>query len=301
MSHDWPPQQQYWPNRDEGGEGSYGAPDAGYGYPAPNSGWQQGGWQAPRQPDSWDQGSTWGQRGPMSQPQQHPYTPHPYAQHPYDQYSQDPYAPHDSYGYGRAEAPEPRRGFNLMLPVVLVLVLLLVVGGGAYAFSRLPRRIASVGSATPTPATTVYSDDTAHIHFAYPSGWVTSGGVNSKDGFEAYSPDQKTIMVVGSSNVTVDKTAAADAGLNFLAHADAANGGKITNKQGPANVSLVGETWVREGGDFTFQSEAFHGVVLVTNHGGRFYMLAFLSTPNTFSANDTRYFQPMMKSFAFIK
>lgn len=330
----WPPQQPDESPSYGRPDTGYGYPESGYGAPGPNSrgggGWppQQddgrgaGEWppsqypQGPYQGGPYQQGpNSQGlyqpgpyQQGPNSQGLYQPggyvpggYQQGPYAQDPYGQYANNPYG--QPVGYGAPPAPAPRRSGNWLLPLVIVVLAILVVGGGVYTATHIPSK--NPPSTTQGTATTVapgsvppgfkqHTDDASHTEIALPQDWTTSGTVTSSSGFEALSPDHNSVILLGS----LDAVGSLEGGANG-AIAGPADGGNVTNKVGPTNVSLAGETWVQEAGDITRQGTPLRMMVLVGSHGDKTYFLALISTRDAFESANTQYFQPATQSFKF--
>lgn len=323
MSESWPPQQS-WPPPQGGHQSPYGPqnpdygypdagydyPDAGYGRPAPNSSRRRNEWPpAQGGGDPWSGDS--GTQGPYPYPQQPQYPQYqqapqyqPYQQYP--QYPQDPYG--SPYGYNQPPAPKKRR--NWLLPVILVVVLLLVAAGGAYALTRgkaptstPPTAQGTAHAATATPGIPrgfrAYSDNETHIKFAIPQGWATTGtpgGATTSPGLQVESPNHSSDILVKDYKLALNNTATANGAL-----AGAAGSGNVANKQGPTNVRFAGATWVQESGDVTSDGVKVHVVILVTTHNNATYLIGFLAEASAFSSANTKYFQPMQKSFAFTK
>ena len=334
MSQSWPPEQR-WPPRqgqpqspsgapnsdypdsgyDSPGAG-YGQPDAGYSYQQPGQSWQQpqqSGWP-PAEDGAWPQGSTSRPLYPQYPPsQQYP----PYPQQP--QYSQYPqYQPHQQYPqyqqdqYGAPYGPQqqydrPRRSLGGLVTVVLVAMILLVAGGGVYmlvqnhAHTSTPPGVRVTTAATATPGIPqgfkAYSDDAAHIRFAIPQGWTTTGSPSGSTGLQVMSSDQNNLILVKQFNFA--GSSSSDVGAANGALAGAAGSGGVTNKQGPTNVQFAGETWVQVSGDESPNGTHIHMVILVSTHKGSTYLIGFASVISAFDSANSHYFQPMRNSFTF--
>ena len=77
--------------------------------------------------------------------------------------------------------------------------------------------------------------------------------------------------------------------------------GTVTNKTGPTSVTLAGETWSQYAGDLTTGDTTEHIVLLIAGHTTNTVILATLAPKSTFASDDTKFFQPMLKSLAFLQ
>jgi hypothetical protein len=86
----------------------------------------------------------------------------------------------------------------------------------------------------------------------------------------------------------------------------AANGffssiGTASNRTGPTSVSFAGETWSQYDGDLALAGTTEHVVLLIAGHGDSTALIAYLAPKESFSGDDAQYFQPMLRSFTFLK
>jgi hypothetical protein len=309
-----PPDQGYGPP-DQGygrSDQGYGPPDQGYGPPSQRR--QQGGWSQSQ--GGW-QGAQDGQwaPGPRSQGgagQYQPNAPYPgQAGPPPGSPYGTPYGQPYGYdgGYRNAPPPQPPQRRNWLLPITLVVICVLVAVSavGAYELTHRARPTTTGVQNTPTLATgtatgtpripagfKAYADDTAHVRFAIPNDWTTTGSVSGSTGLEVVSADQNSYILVKQYNFVGDNTGAANGAL-----AGAAGTGSVTNKVGPSNVSLAGATWVQESADITRDGVTIHMVVLVTTHDQATYLLGYFALSSSFSGSNHNYFQPTVQSFTF--
>jgi DNA-directed RNA polymerase subunit RPC12/RpoP len=252
----------------------------------------------------------------------------PTATYPYPGYPGGPMPPMMS----PAPPPPPSKKTPVALIAVLVALAVIVVAGVLFAALALARTGGFTGAAA--TATAVPTATATPLPTATPS--PTAGIANVPAGFTAYQDPSGLYQIVYPTN-WVKTSTSGDFGLTTLAGADssghanvfeveyikgAAPGtattvvdtffsglansihGQVSNKQGPTQVTLSGESWTRESADVTATAagttQVQHVVVQVATHGGYTFVIAYLAQASGFDATNTSTFTPMLDSFKFL-
>jgi hypothetical protein len=200
---------------------------------------------------------------------------------------------------GMAYAPAGRR---TMTPLIVGLLVLLVLGGGATIFA-LTRGGLGGGQAATTPpnansAFTKYTDEDGVYSLNAPAAWLSTGNAALTTIGPAAQPGVR--VEIERVEVALNSQQDAVAG-SFFDAAASASGGSVSNKTGPTPLTLAGTTWSQYAGDLTIGSTTEHIVLLIAGHTTNTVILATIAPGASFSSNDAQYFQPMLKSFAFLK
>jgi hypothetical protein len=216
--------------------------------------------------------------------------------------------------------PAPHKSGGWVVPLLIVLILLVLAGGGGAVFA-LTRGGASTASGTPTatattaatatstvpsapPGFTTFVDPAGDYSLAIPQDWSTTTTTTpsgSKEiGFTSSSLPSVALEVEYLSNVPLDgqQNTVSSAFFNNVA---SQSHGTVSNRQGPTSVSLAGETWSQYTGDLSLSGQTLHIVLLIAGHAGSTAFVAYLAPKNSFSSDDSQYFQPMLQSFTFLK
>jgi hypothetical protein len=204
------------------------------------------------------------------------------------------------------EPEEPPRSKGGMIALgVLLVVALLLAGGGAYVLTHTHHApVSAVAQPTATPAATAIpmrtiTDDTAKIKFNIPQEWVSRGSATATDGFQAGSPDHKNAIGVFATSINSGGSLN-QAGLAKSALAGGANYTPVTDDQGPATVTMGGESWARAGGTFTRDNIQAHGVVLVTVRNNTMYLFVLIAEVETYDAVSATVLPAFEQSFTFL-
>lgn len=304
------------PTRTSPRRGPYGASPEEFGPPGPY--YQPGQPSRPVQPY---------QQYTPQQPYQQ-YTP----QQPYQQYpSQEPYGayggyggygPYSSYGpqtfsgqqpYGMGE-PEARSRHPLtaVLIVGVVILFIAMAGGGALLVSRMHSASANTpGTATATPAVPVgfktYTDPGGAFKLFVPTDWSTqTPNTTTQSPYSTVfaNPDETGVLTVASFNGTFNQSTLATSEKSVFVGMSRGGGGPGTysHLQGPTTLSLAGEKWTQETADVAVANgTTLHAVVLLANHAGHGYAIAYAAKQTSFKSLDTKDYQVMVHSFAFLK
>ncbi len=301
MSQQWPPQSP-----DQGQPGNpYGNPNP-YGQYGPPS--QHG---QPGQP---------GQAGPPSQgfpppgggyPSYPTYPPYPGQQPgqpgtwgPPSQFGAGQYPPgYPQMGYGTP--PPPKKSAGWIVPVIIGVILVVALGGAgtvfAWSHGGTPKvsgtpTATTAPTATATPAAPagfkLYTDSTASYSLFVPDSWDSNGSSALALFTSASTGDVFEIEYLG-----VPLSGQGDA----VANSFFSSVGNASNRAGPTSVSLSGATWSKYTGDVALAGTTDHAVLLITGHSDSTAVIAYLAPTDSFSSEDSHYFQTMLQSFTFLK
>ncbi len=250
--------------------------------------------------------------------QQYPQYP---AQQPYQQQPYGGYGAYGSYGpqtfggqqpYPMYEPESRRRGPLTALLVVGVIVLLIVMaGGGALLVSRLHLSTANATSTATATATVPagfksYTDPGGNFRLVVPADWSTQTPQTSQSLHQTVfaSPDNTALLTVASYDATFDQSSFGASEKAIFTGMSTGGGGPGTysHLQGPTTVSLGGENWSQVSADVLLQHGiTLHTVVLLANHAGHAYFIAYAAKPANFNNLNAKDFQTMTHSFAFSK
>jgi hypothetical protein len=203
----------------------------------------------------------------------------------------------------------------VLLTCAILGVLIEVAGarlGSATATPTLP----TTPTVAPTPTVaapagfTGYKDPSGLYTLAYPTGWTK---VDGSSGAGIATP------VAGGSGFGLvlfgDSTTGSALGVEYLqlsypngmaAFDDSglkgfAGTGKLTNRKGPTQVTIAGETWTQESADTTQGGETEHLVVDGVNHGAYTVAIFYAASSASFASVDSASFQTMVSTFTFLK
>lgn len=289
---------------------------AGWGEPAAEAWSGSGQYGAPE--DRFGPSAPYYQPGQQSRPMQ-PYQQYP-AQQPYGGYSG--YGGYGGYGpqiYG-GQQPYPmdepevrsRNPLTAVLIVGIVILLIAMAGGGALLVSRMRAASANISaSATATPTVPAgfitYTDPGGAFQLYVPKDWTTQPPSSTTQSpyttlFE--NSDEKGVLTIASISGTFDQSALSASEKSVFEGMSTGGGGPGTysHLQGPTTVSLGGEHWSQESADVAVaHGTTLHAVVLLANHAGHAYVIAYAAIPANFKSLDTKDFQIMLQSFKFLK
>jgi DNA-directed RNA polymerase subunit RPC12/RpoP len=266
-----------------------------------------------------------GQQSPYGQPmygQPQPEMP-PTATYPYSAYPGYLSGPMMS-----PAPPPPSKKTPVALIAVLVALAVVVVAGVLFAALALARGGSFVGATatatavptatsiptvTPSPTAstanipsgfTVYRDPAGLYQIAYSADWAktesSQQGVNTA--IFTDSSQRSTGLELTPVALQVPQSGLANLDDSFITgFAKGAANATVTNKQGPSNVTLAGETFVQESADVQTSSATVHLVVLAGVHGSTTYNIAYFAAAGDFSGTDAQFFQPMLRSLIFLK
>lgn len=245
---------------------------------------------------------------------------------PYQQYpAQQPYGGYSGYGaygpqtYG-GQQPYPmdepeahsRNPLAAVLTVLVVILLIAVAGGGALLLLRLHANTPATASATATPAAVpagfkTYTDPGGAFQLYVPKDWTTQPPSSTTQSpyttlFE--NSDETGVLTIASISGTFDLSTLSASEKSVFEGMSTGGGGPGTysHLQGPTTVSLGGEHWSQESADIVVaHGTTLHAVVLLANHAGHAYVIAYAATQASFKSLDTKDFQVMVQSFKFLK
>lgn len=266
----------------------------------------------------------YGQQPPYGQPMygQPPPEMPPTATYPYSGYPGYPGGPMMS----PAPPPPPSKKAPVALIAVLVALAVVVVAGVLFAALVLARTgglgsasatavptATALPTATPSPTAsianvpagfTAYRDPAGLYQIAYSANWTktesSQQGVNTA--IFTDSSQRSTGLEVTPVALQVPQSGLANLDDSFITgFAKGAANATVTNKQGPSDVTLAGETFVQESADVQTSGAMVHLVVLAGVHGTTTYNIAYFATTGDFSGADTQFFQPMLQSLTFLK
>ncbi len=166
------------------------------------------------------------------------------------------------------------------------------------ALARSEQPMPSRAQATPTgiPASyTQFTDAAAGYSVAYPNTWTRSasgGGVTIVD---LDSGDNLIILALDGAASPSDINAQL---TSFLA--GSANGGALSDIQGPTTLALAGEVWTQESATISSQGQVVLQVALATNHGAKEYVIGYTAPKASFTSVNNAYYQPILQTFTFL-
>ena len=186
-----------------------------------------------------------------------------------------------------------------------LVILLVACGGGNTLNSRDATATARALTPTPTPTSsvtfTVYNGP--GFTMKYPQGWQTTA---SKTGVDFTDTGGNT-MVIGftpNPNSASSPDQLAEAGL-VGAKANLQNAQTINV---PSTMAFAGQTWSQRSASGTSvvngQNGDVQAVVLATDYpkfgaDTKGYTLVYVAPKKTFAQSQSKYFMPMLQSFAF--
>ncbi len=239
-----------------------------------------------------------------------------------------PYSGYPGYPAMSPVPPPPpqRKKTPVVLIAVLVALAVVVVAGVLFATLALARTgglgsasatavptATAIPTATPSPTAsianipsgfTVYREPAGLYQIAYSADWTKTE--SSQQGVSTAiftdSSQRSTGLEITPVAVQVPQSGLANLDDSFITgFANGPANGTITNKQGPSNVTLAGETFVRESADVRVSGATVHLVVLAGVHGATTYNIAYFAAAGDFSGADAHFFQPMLQSLTFLK
>lgn len=267
-----------------------------------------------------------GQQPPYGQPmygQPQPGMP-PTATYPYPGYPGYPGGPMMS----PPPPPPPSKKTPVALIAVLVALAVVVVAGVLFAALALARpggfagaaatatavpTATAIPTATPSPTAsianipsgfTAYHDPAGLYQIAYSADWAkTESSVQGATiALFTESSQSSTGLEIASITSQIPRSELANLDDSFITgFAKGAANATVTNKQGPSDVTLAGETFVQESADVRTSSAMVHLVVLAGVHGTTTYNIAYFAAAGDFSGANTQFFQPMLQSLTFLK
>ncbi len=215
-----------------------------------------------------------------------------------------------STGYPPAPAPSVpavsvtdyfQSGRRSATPLIVGLVVLLVLGGGAAIFALTRGGLGQTqGAATPNAAAAVatYTDMDGVYTLSVPKTWLTTGNA----ALTTFGPAAEPGVRVEIERLEVALNGHQDdVASSFFDSAASSAGGSVTNRAGPTSVTLAGITWSQYSGDLTVGATTEHMVVLIADHAGSTVEIASIAPKDSFTSDDTQFFQPMLKSLTFVK
>lgn len=226
---------------------------------------------------------------------------------------------HAGYGAGgvdpqtQSAPPKRRSSLPLIFTGIGALALVVLVLGGWYAYhvTRIPAAVTSAkATATaPTPAPTptatlppgfsLYADPAGDYRVDQPTSWTRS--VSNGDAVWV-SGEQGGDIVIGhvSGTATNDEIVSTESSTFKEISLSAGGNGSYDHLEGPTSIPLAGETWTQEAADMTIHGVVLHTVVIIANHNGSAYIIAYAGLKNDFSSLDSHTFYPMLLSFTFL-
>lgn len=279
-----------------------------------------------------------GQPSQPMQPYQPVPPSQPYQQYPsqetYQQYPiQQPYGSYGAYGpqmFGGQQPypvpmdePEPhsRSPLTALLTGGIVILVIAMAGGAALLVSQLHAASANTlpsaaATATATAAPTVtptpgppagfitYTDPGGSYQVFMPSDWTLETPPSSATTATMFvSPDGAGAFLIGRYSAAVSQSMFSASEKTFFSDFSTKEGGPGTysNLQGPSTVSLAGEHWVQESADVPVRNGiTLHLVLLLANHAGHAYLIAYIAYPTDFNRLNKQDFQPIEHSFKFL-
>ena len=184
-------------------------------------------------------------------------------------------------------------------PLIIGLIVLLVLGGGAAIFALTSGGLGGTAATTTSPsAFAKFTDADGVYSLKMPTTWLSTGNAALTTFGPAAEPGVR--VEIERVEVALNNQQDAVAGAYFDSAASSSSG-TVTNKTGPTSVTLAGETWSQYAGDLTTGDTTEHIVLLIAGHTTNTVILATLAPKSTFANDDTQFFQPMLKSFVFLK
>lgn len=292
---------------------------------------------SPETPETRPAGMPYGQPPTAPYPGQPAFGQPPYGQSPYGQPQPGmpptatyPYPSYPGYPGGPmmspAPPPPPSKKTPTALIAVLVALAVVVVAGVLFAALALARpgglgsaSATAVPTATPIPTATpsptasianipsgftVYRDPAGLYQIAYSADWAKTE--SSQQGVSTAiftdSSQRSTGLELTPVALQVPQSGLANLDDSFITgFAKGAANATVTNKQGPSDVTLAGETFVQESADVQASGATIHLVVLAGVHGTTTYNIAYFAATGDFSGADAQFFQPMLQSLTFLK
>jgi hypothetical protein len=158
------------------------------------------------------------------------------------------------------------------------------------------------GQAAATPSSNgafaKYVDEDGVYSLNAPTAWLSTGNAALTTIGPAAQPGVR--VEIERVEVALNNQQDAVAG-SFFDSAASSSGGGVSNKTGPTSITLAGTTWSQYAGDLTSGTTTEHIVLLIAGHTTNTIILATIAPGSSFSSDDAQYFQPMLKSFAFLK
>lgn len=199
----------------------------------------------------------------------------------------------------------------ITLGVALAVIILLV----ALALTRnlLPvstpsgvsRSTATVAPAVTPTATvplgfTVYTNSSKTFQITIPDDWAgdDSNGVTTI--FGSIGASVYVQIARRDTSISGADTAVEESAYFHSVSTSAGGSGAYTIVQKATPVTLAGETWTKETADVSVKGETIRAAILLTNHDGGAYLIAYSTARSYFSKVDAEDFQPMLQSFRFL-
>ena len=221
-------------------------------------------------------------------------------------------------GYPPAPVPpraRSRKSLWIGLGIALAVIVLLCAGGVAVVLTRnlLPvsapsgvARSTATAALAVTPTATVplgfvvYTNSSKTYQIIIPQDWSgdDSNGVTTiigSIGASVYVQIAGRDTPISGADTAVQESA-------YFHSVSTSNGGlgayTIVEKATP--VTLAGETWTKETADVSVKGETLRAAILIANHNGGAYLIAYSTARSYFSKVDVEDFQPMLQSFEFL-
>jgi zinc-ribbon domain len=226
--------------------------------------------------------------------------------------------PHDGAGEDKGGTSTRR----LVTTIVLLLVVFAAVAGGViYLAPRLLNRTgptagtssslctpkgAATDNALPTPGANSkqFTSTRSHYGVNYPETWTVEQQQKAAGGYD-YIDVFTLPNTTTSVNVEQPEAACALTDTNIIqgevAQAQQQNVTFTEDTAAATTQVISGETWQRREYDVASQGVKLHMVILACHHQGRAYIIVLVSGTTTFKRDSTGIFEPMLKSFAFLK
>ncbi len=232
---------------------------------------------------------------PLSQPLGYPY---------YPGYPQEP-------GYP-AQAPQENAGRPILRYQAIAFTILnvhAITATGIYVFSippapppRLTSPTASAATVTPTVPVgfKVFQDQSETYQVIAPVDWSQT---TNYDFVGFADPSNSATFAVGTYGAPINDSTIVESENSIFKSASTGGGGSgaYYNVQGPTKIKLAGETWTQESADVSVARGVMHVVVLITVHDSSTYILMYAAIQPSFSKFNSQDFQPMERSFTFLR
>lgn len=214
-----------------------------------------------------------------------------------------------------------RRKFPLAILGILIVLVALVIGG-VFAVPRLIQRFnptATVQSLddpytplpgpSPTPPAhfTAFTSTRSSYSLDYPTGWSVSSKTQTAQGQADFIDVFLQATQTANASFWVEQAAAAasvpdDQVIASEVRGAQQNGVTLTPQANvPQTASVGGAQWQRRDFTVTASGNTAHEVILACHHGGRSFVIVYISPTSTFNSDLSSFFSYTLASFRFLK
>lgn len=196
---------------------------------------------------------------------------------------------------------------GIALAVIVLLVALALTRNllPLSAPSGVSRSTATVAHAVTPTATVplgfvVYTNSSKTYQIIIPADWSggDSNGVTTiigSIGASVYVQIARRDTPISGADTAVAEKAYFDS-----VSTSAGGSGAYTIVEKATPVTLAGETWTKETADVSVKGETLRAAILIANHNGGAYLIAYSTTRSDFAKVDAEDFEPMLQSFEFL-